>query len=243
MIDEERLAWADFWIIDHGRNRQRVDIDPLAILPVFAALRDFAQVNFRVEVGSEGLAVVAVIAVDDVDFADLVEQLFLGVGAVDVRLAGIEAAAQDRHDALFGELVVIGPLPLVSELGFVARLVVGGIHVMHAGFQAGVHDRQVLIWQGHVDYEVRLSLVDQRHGFSDVVGIHLMNFDRRLAAFGNFFAAFQPPRRQMDGFEDVAVHVALLRNHGAGCSRADDQYVIQSGVLLLSGRACWRAPG
>ena len=63
---------------------ERVGLDPLAVLPVFAARGDLADVDLGVEVGGERLAVAAGVAVDDVDGLDLVEQVLLRVGAVDV---------------------------------------------------------------------------------------------------------------------------------------------------------------
>ena len=173
VIDQVALARADLGIVDHAGDRQRIDLDPLALLPVLAALGDLAQVDLGIEVGGERLAVAAVVAVDDVDLVDLVEQELLRVGAINVRLARIEAAAQDRHDPLLGELLMIRPLILVGELGLVARLVVGGVHVVHAGLQARIHDGEILIRQRHVDDQVGLDLLDQRDRFLDVVGVDL----------------------------------------------------------------------
>ena len=85
------------------------------------------------------------VAVDDVDRMDLVIQLLLRVGAEDVRDARIETAAQDGHQSLVLELIVVGPLVFVGEFGFFTRLVVGGVHVVDAGLEAGIHDRQVLV--------------------------------------------------------------------------------------------------
>ena len=158
MVDEVGFHRPDFWIIDHCGNAHGIDFDPLAVFPIFAALGDFAQVDLGIEVGRERLAVIACVAVDDVDGVNLVVQLLLRVGAEDIGDAGIKAAAQNRHQALGFELVVIRPLPFVSELGFFLRLVVGGVHIMHARFQAGVHDGQVLVGQRHVDDEVRFDL-------------------------------------------------------------------------------------
>ena len=84
VIDEVGLDRADLGIVDHRRDAQRIDLDPLAVLPVLAALGDLAQVDLGIEVGGERLAVAAGVAVDDVDGVDLVEQLLLRVGAEDV---------------------------------------------------------------------------------------------------------------------------------------------------------------
>ena len=57
--------------------------------------------------------------------------------------ARIEARPQQRHQACVLEPVVIGPLPVIFELGFVLGLVVGGVEIIHARFEAGIHDRQI----------------------------------------------------------------------------------------------------
>jgi len=45
----------------------------MAVLPVGAGRRDLAEVDLRVEVRGEGIAVVAAVAVEDVDGVDLVK--------------------------------------------------------------------------------------------------------------------------------------------------------------------------
>ena len=164
----------------------------------------------------------------------VVEQELLRVGAVDVRLAGIEAAAEDRHDALGLVAVLVLPLPGVLELGDVARLVVGRVHVVHARLQARVHDRQILVGERHVDHEVGLDLLDQRDRLGDVVGVDLGDLDRRLAALGDLLAASEAARRQVDLLEHVAVHRALLRGDGTSGTGADDENTVQVRLLRTS---------
>jgi hypothetical protein len=124
------------------------------------------------------------------------------------------------------------------EFGDVTRLVVGRVHVVHARLQARIHDRQVLIGKRHVDDEVGLHLLDERHDFGNLVGIDLADLDGRLAARGDLLAALEAPRRQVDLLEHVAVHGALLRNDGTRGTRTDDQDVVQSSVLR-----CWSHTG
>ncbi len=173
----------------------------------------------------------AVVAVDDVDGLDGVEQELLRVGAVDVRLARVEAAAKDRHDALVLVAVLILPLPGVLELGEIARLVVGGVEVVHARFQARVHDRQILVGKRHVDHEVGLDLVDQGDRLGDIVGINLADLDRRDAPLGYRLAARDPTRRQVHPLEYVAVHRALLGGDRPGGAGANDENTFQLSLL------------
>ncbi len=122
---------------------------------------------------------------------------------------------------------MIRPLPFVGELCFVARLVVRRIHVVHARFQTGVHNRQVLIGQRHIDQKVGFHLLDQLDRRLHVVRVDLRNLDGRLAPLGNRFTAHDTPRGQMNFLEHVAVHRALLRSHGAGGSRTNDENAVQ----------------
>ena len=66
-----------FALDGHGRN-----LDPVAVLPVRTGRGNFAQVDFGVEVGGKRIAVVAAVAVEDVNGVDLVEQVLLGISAV-----------------------------------------------------------------------------------------------------------------------------------------------------------------
>ena len=105
------------------------------------------------------------------------KRCFLGVRAEDVGDPGVEARAQERHDSSGFEALLVRPLPLVFELRLVRRLVVGGVEVVDAGFQAGVHQGQVLVGKRDVDQQVGLDPSDQRHGLRDVVGVHLGDLD------------------------------------------------------------------
>ena len=88
------MTRADLGIVDHRRYAERIDLDPLAVFPVLAALRDFPEIDLRIEVRREGFAVAAGVAVDDVDRVDLVIEFLLRVGAEDVGDARIESAAE-----------------------------------------------------------------------------------------------------------------------------------------------------
>ena len=81
------------------------------------------------------------------------------------------------------EALLVGPLPLVLELGQIRRLVVGGVEVIDPGFQAGVHQRQILVGQGDVEHQVRLDPLDQGHGLGDLVGIDLLDGHGDAGAF------------------------------------------------------------
>ena len=234
----------------HGR-----DLDPVAVLPVAAGGRDLAQVDLRVEVGGEGVAVVAAVAVEDVDGVDGVELVLLGVGAVSLGHTRIEAAAQQRGQAGFLKLFGIGPLPAVIEVGRetgllaallvdgaplrvvrVLRLVVGGVHVVDTAGQAGVHDGQILIGQGDVHHEVGLVALDEGDHFVHLVGVHLGGGDLGGSLGGQFSRELVALGLGAAGDADLGEHfgdlAALVDGDGSHAAAADDQNFAHGRFLL-----------
>ena len=92
-------------------DRQRVGLNPFAILIPQTFLGDLTDVDFRVEVGSESLVVIAGIAVYDVENLDLVEVMLGSVCSKDARNTRVEAAAKDSAKTSFLKLVLVSPLP------------------------------------------------------------------------------------------------------------------------------------
>ena len=127
-----------FLVADGGEvkglvHREGIGLFPLAVFPIFAALRDLANVDLGIKVGGEGMAVVAGVGVHDVEVVDLVKLVLKGVGREDARDARVEAAAKERGEAGILEIIMHVPLPLVAELRFFGGLVVGGVDVVGAG--------------------------------------------------------------------------------------------------------------
>ena len=234
----------------HGR-----DLDPVAVLPVGAGRGNLAQVDLRVEVGRERVAVVAAVAVQNVDGVDLVEQVLLRVRAVCLRHARVKARAQKRGQAGLFELLLVCPLPGVVKVGgealFLAALlvdraplrivgvlglVVGGVHVVDAALQARIHDGQVLIGQGDVHDDVRLVLVDQRAQLVEVVRVHLGGAD--LGGGGavqlllDRVALGLRARGDHDLLKNVAVLAALVNDHAGNAAAADNQGFSHDKFLL-----------
>ena len=231
------------------------DLDPVAVLPVAAGGGHFAQVDLRVEVGGEGIAVVAAVAVEDVDGVDGVELVLLGVGAVSLGHARIKAAAQQGGQAGLLELLGVGPLPAVIEVGGepgllaallvnsaprrvvgVLRLVVGGVHVVDAARKAGVHDGQVLIGQGDVHHEVGLIGLDEGDDFLGLVSVHLRGGDLGGGLRGQFggqlVALGLGAAGDADLGEDFGHLAALVDGDGSHAAAADDQNFAHGKSLL-----------
>ena len=145
-------------------DAHRGDLHPFTVLHIASGRGNLPQVDLRVEVGGKGIAMVAAVAVQDIDGVDGVKLMLLRVGAVGLGHTGVKAAAQQGGQAGLLELFAVGPLPAVIEIGGEALLfapllvdgppfrivrilglIVRGIHIVHAAGQARVHDGQVLV--------------------------------------------------------------------------------------------------
>ena len=223
VVDDVRLALADARIIERLVDLVRLGHHPLSVLVITPFLGHLADVDLGVEVRGESHAVVAGVAVDDVKVVDLVEMVLGGIGREDGRHARVETAAEDRRESRGLEAVLIGPLPRVFEMRLVLRLVVGRVEVVAAAFEAGVHDREILVRKRHVDHDVGFERAEQfaqlRHAVGvDLGGLHAVAADggRNGVAFG-FGTAGQHHVRE-DG-----IGRDFLRHHRSDAAGSDYQ--------------------
>ena len=146
--------------------------------------------------------------------------------------AGIKAGAEQRHDAGILEPVVIVPLPLIFELRLVARLVIGGVEIIGAGRQAGIHDRQILIGQRQIDHQIGFLLLDQRGQRRHIIGVDLRGCDGNAGALfdrlGDRFAFGQRSTGQQYLAERAIARRDQLRHlvyrYRTDAAGADHQY-------------------
>ena len=158
-----------------------------------------------------------------------------GVGREDGRHSRVEAAPQDRRQTRGLEAVLIGPLPGVFEVRLVTGFVVRRVEVVAAAFEAGVHDREILVRKGHVDNDIGLELPEQRTQFGDVVGIDLGGFDTAAADGGRDGVAFRFGAAGQHDVAEYGVCGDLLRHHGSDTSGADNQGFTHRRHMFLHG--------
>ena len=178
--------------------------------------------------------VVASVAVDDVKVLDLLEVMLGSVGGEDGGHTWIETAAEDSAKTSLLETLAVGPLPAVFEMCLVLGFVVGGVHIVHASFEAGIHDGEVLIGEGEVDAEFGLELLHECYELGDIVGIDLCGGDvghhaiLAVALGTNGLGCGVALALSAAGNTDVGKHVGVLgqlvRCYGAYTSAADKQY-------------------
>ena len=241
MIHEEAFLFADAVgeRIIHG-PRQRIGFHPFAAFPVAAARGHFADIDFRVKIRGKGLAVIARVAVDDIQHMHFVQLVLENPRGKDIRHAGIETGTEQRGQTGLAEAVLIGPLPLVFKLGGIQRLVVGRIKIMHAALEAGVHDVQILIGQSNVGHHGGFDIADKLAQLGHIVGIHLrrgnLHAVAALHARGDVFAAFQGAAGKGNFAESPFISGGLrhLVGHDAtDAARADNQNILGHGVHSL----------
>src|SRR5690554_2476930 len=109
MIEQIDILLANAIEIELALLGQRRSLHPLPLLPIAPIRGNLANVDLWVEVGGKGVAVIATVGIENIDALDLVEQIFLCVGTVNIGHAGIEAAAQGGHVARLGVAVMEGP--------------------------------------------------------------------------------------------------------------------------------------
>src|SRR3546814_15508922 len=97
------------------------------------------------------LAMIAAVAIENVERVDTLEMMLPEPGGEDAGHPGVEARAEQRHQPRFLEAVLIRPLPLIFALRLVARLVIRGLEIIRPGRPALRLYRQVLICQRAVD--------------------------------------------------------------------------------------------
>ena len=177
VIDEVGFTLTDFGIVKRLVDGMRFGFHPLPVFVVASLLRHLADVDFRIEVGGEGHAVVSGIAIYNIQIMDFIKVMLGGISRKDGGHTWVETASQHGHQSLFLESVLIRPLPAVLEVSFVLRLIVGGIEVVNSALQTSIHNRQVLIRKCDINYNVRLEGLHQCDKFLHVVGIHLCGLD------------------------------------------------------------------
>ena len=241
VVEEVHFFRADLREVEGGADGDGVGFLPCAVFPEAAAGGDFADIDFRVEVSGEGEAVGAGVAVDDVEGEDFVEVVFGGVGAEDVGSAWVEAAAEEGGEAGLLEFFLIGPLPFVFELGGVEWFVVGGVDVVGAGFEAGVHDGEVLVGEGDIDDDVSAERADEAGGGGDVICVDGGRFYGDAFFFpdvcGDGVAFGDGAAGEEDVAEDLMELGAFVSHDASDAAGTDDQ------GFLHGWDGCRRAPG
>ena len=183
---------------------------------------------------------VAGIAVDDVKIVDLVKMMLLGIGGEDAGNPRVETAAEQRHQPQLLKAFLVRPLPAVFELGDIGGLVIGGIKIMDAGFQTGIHDVQILVGEGDIDDHDRPEQTDQSHQLGNIVGIdprrQQLLAGQRLHLRGDLVALRFGAAGQHD-LGEFGNRRAFMGDNGANAAGANNQNLAHGIISLCLSRA------
>ena len=95
----------------HGR-----DFYPVAVLPVRAGCGNLTEIDFRVKVGGERIAVIAAVAVQNIDGIDLIEKMFLSICAVSLSNARVKTGTEKSSQTCFFKFFFVCPLPGIIKV-------------------------------------------------------------------------------------------------------------------------------
>lgn len=115
MIQKIRITRTDVRISQVFVEFQRLGSNPLSVFVITSVLCDFADVDFRIEVGSESLVVISGIAVYDVQVVDFIEMMFCCVCGIYSTYSRVESATQNGSQSGIFKAFLVCPLQLYSK--------------------------------------------------------------------------------------------------------------------------------
>ena len=116
VVEQVHVLVADLIEVVLALDAHRRDLHPVTILPVRTGRGYLTQIDLRVEVGRKRIAVVAAVAVQNVDGVDFIEQVLLCVSAVRLRYTRVKAGTEQSGQTGLLKLFLVRPLPGVVEV-------------------------------------------------------------------------------------------------------------------------------
>ena len=110
MVEEIALTRSHVGIGQRLVDFERFCLHPFTIFPIKSLLRDFADVDFGIEVGGKGFSVVTSVAVYDVEIVDFVEVMLCCVSSKDRGDTRVETATEDGAKSGFLKAFAISPV-------------------------------------------------------------------------------------------------------------------------------------
>ena len=206
MVKQIHIFFSYLREIIFSLDLHRFCLYPVTVLPVGTIGRYFTKVDLRIKVGCKWISVVSAIAVQDINGVDLIKIMFHCICGKYAGYTRIKSASQESCNPRFFESFTIRPLPGIikicsksslfasffidgSPLRIIGifRFVIRGIDIIHLTLQAGLHDRQILIRQRHIQNRIRLIRPDQGNQFFYFIRIYLCRCDLRICGCFQFF--------------------------------------------------------
>ena len=239
---------SDTFEIIHTLDAHRCDLYPLAILYVTARCGYFTQIDLWIKVRSKCIAMITTITVENIYGINGIKIVLFGICRIDTCNARIKAGSAKCRKTCRPKLLLICPLPGIIKISrksklpaalfvncsplrilCILRFIVRSIYVIHAGFQTGIHNRQILIRKRNIENRIRLIGTNQLHQLRCIIRIHLCRFNFCFRRFLNFFLQrltfTDSSARNTDVCEYPAVLTAFADCHLCNSAATDYQYL------------------
>ena len=97
VVNHIRFFRTNLRIIQWFMNFVWFSFHPLSVFPVFPALRNLTDINFRIEVGSKSFTMITGITVHNIQIMNFVEVMFGCISSVNAGYSGIESTTQNSR--------------------------------------------------------------------------------------------------------------------------------------------------
>ena len=168
----------------------RLSLYPFAVFYITALCGDFTDIDLRVEICSEWITVVAVVAVENVYIVYFIEVMLLCICRIYACNAGVKSTAEYCCDTSLFKTLSVCPLPFIFKFSGIFRFIICCIKIVRFGFKTSVHYSKILIGESDIYYYIRLLLIYKLYKLRNAVCIDLScsYFCRCFA--GKFFFEF-----------------------------------------------------
>ncbi|OPZ71214.1 MAG: hypothetical protein BWY82_01795 [Verrucomicrobia bacterium ADurb.Bin474] len=170
------------------------------------------------------MAVVSGVTVNDIELVNGVEFVFVEPRREHIGDPRIKSRSQQRKESFLFETIMILPLPLVAEFGFIAWFVVGGIDVGDSRFEASIHNGQILIGKGYVDHQIRLELPDQCSSLGRIIRIQCGYLNRSFDLGCDHLALADCAACQTDRIKYFRDLCTFVGDNPANSACSNDEY-------------------
>ncbi len=154
---------------------------PFAFFIITSVLSNFADIDFRIKIGSKRFVMVTGITVHNIQVVHLVKMMFCSVGCINTTYSRVEPTTQYSCQSCVFKTFLISPLPTVFEMSFIFRFIVCCIQIIHSSLQTSFHDGQILIRQSYIDDDFGFETIKQGYQFVYIVRIYLCSLNSWIA--------------------------------------------------------------
>ena len=88
----------------------------MAVLPIRARCRYLSQIDFRVKIRGKRIAVIAAVAVQNINRINSIKKMFFGISTIGLGHARVKAAAEQCGQSGLFKPFLISPLPGIVKI-------------------------------------------------------------------------------------------------------------------------------